>query len=232
MKFAHIFVMFDSLTLSDLAKRQKSVLRDFSSTRPAVWLVEENNVRAIVKDFSVNKFFFRNFIGRFLVWREVKAYKRLNNLRGVPKLFRVISGLALVIEEIPAIDMDKIEKNTRLPAGFYDELKDLVDRFHERGLVHCDLKRAPNILIGHDGHPYVIDWGAAISNSECCIPPLNFIFRRFVLDDYNAIIKRKLRHNPELVSPEEKEKYNHQSLAEKTMRALRDRLRNFLQKVV
>ena len=224
--------MFDSLELSDLPKRQCAVLRQPSSTRPTVWRIEDNDVRAIVKDFSSNRFFFRNTAGRFLVRREVKAYKKLKNLKGVPTLYRVIDGLALVIEEIHGIDLGMAKRGTKLPEDFFDALNDLVESYHERGLAHCDLKRAGNILLGHDGCPYIVDWAASIFKSEFRLFPLNYIYKRMIRDDYNAVTKRKLYYSPERVPESEKRKYDHRSWAEKGLRALRDRLRRFLQKVV
>ncbi len=224
--------MFDSLKLSDLPQRQCAVLRRSSSTRPTVWRIEENEVRAIVKDFSSNRFFFRNTVGRFLVRREAKAYEKLVSLEGVPTLYRVIDGLALVIEEIPGIDLGTAKRGTRLPENFFNALKNLVESYHERGLAHCDLKRAGNILLGHDGLPYIIDWAAVIFKTEFRLFPLNYIYKRMIRDDYNAITKRKLYYIPELVSEDEKMKYEHRSWPEKWLRALRDRLRKILQKIV
>ena len=224
--------MFKSLILSDLKKKQCGLLRDSSSTRPFIWIVEENGVRAVVKDFGANRFFFRNTVGRFLIWRESKAYRRLKNLRGVPTLYRVINGLALVVEEIPGRNLENLEKEIRLPDTFFDALKDLVDNIHRRGIAHCDLKRAPNTILGHDGHPYIIDWGASISKREFRFYPLNLIYRRFLLDDYMAITKLKLRHTPETVTQKERESYNHRSRAERMIRAIRDSLRDLLKKIV
>jgi serine/threonine protein kinase len=223
--------MFDSIRLSDLPEQQCVTMRKPSNTRPTIWLVEENGVRAIVKDFSALGFRFRNTVGRFLVWREAKAYRKMKNIKGVPTLYRVIGGLALVIEEIPGKDLKKLKKEMRLPDEFFDALKDLVDRFHKRGLAHCDLKKPPNILMGHDGLPYVIDWGAAVFESELRFPPLNLIYRRFLLDDYMAVVKQRLRHTPETVTPEERRLYNHKSGAERVIRAVRDRLKDILQKL-
>lgn len=223
--------MFESLTLSDLPRKHCGILRRASNTRPAIWVVEENGVRAIVKDFSTNKFLFRHTVGRFLVWRESKAYKKLGNIRGVPGLYRVIDGLALVLEEIPCRNLENLEKDIQLSDTFFDALKDLVDSFHNNGLAHCDLKRAPNILLGNDGLPHIIDWGASISEREFRPFPLNLVYRRFLLDDYMAIIKQKLRHIPEAVTLEERARYNHRSGAEKLIRVVRDRLRHILQRI-
>ena len=223
--------MFDSLKLGDMPKRQCDILRRSSSTRPTIWRIEEKGVHAIVKDFRSNKFFFRNTFGRFLVWREAKAYQKLKDLQGVPTLYRVIDGLAVVIQEIPGMDLGKAEKGEGLPDGFFDELTKIVDSFHQRGLAHCDLKRAANILIGDDGNPYVIDWAAAIFRNGYSIPPFSLIYKRFVQDDYNAITKRKLHWSPELVTPEERAMYDNRSGFERSIRAFRDRVRKFLQKV-
>jgi tRNA A-37 threonylcarbamoyl transferase component Bud32 len=223
--------MFGSLKLSDLPEKHCAILRNPSSTRPTIWLIEEEGLRAVVKDFSANRFFYRNTVGRFLIWRESKAYRRLRKVQGVPALYRTIDGVALVIEKISARSVENLEKEMRIPESFFEELKDLVDRFHRRGQAHCDLKRAPNILLGDDGHPYVVDWSASISAREFGFFPLNRVYRRFVLDDYLAITKLKLRHRPETVTDQEKERYSQRSDLERVIRRIRDSLREVLQKV-
>jgi RIO-like serine/threonine protein kinase len=194
-------------------------------------VVEENGQRAVVKDYSVNGFFYRNVIGRFLVWREHKAYRRLNGLKGVPAFYRVIGGLALVVEKIPGRDVEGLEKERGLSADFFKDLKALVARVHSRGLAHCDLKRAPNIFLGEDGKAYILDWSAAISEGEFRFFPANRIYKRFLLDDFNAVIKVQLRHCPDEISPAEKQRYEQRSRAERFLRAVRDRLRELLKRL-
>lgn len=223
--------MFEALKLSNLSRESHLTLRSPSSTRPAIWVVEENGEEAVVKDYSVNSFFYRNVIGRFLIWRENKAYRRLRGLEGVPACYRVINGLALVTEKIPGRNLEGLEKEARLSADFFVDLKSLVARFHRRGLAHCDLKRAPNILLGDDGKPYILDWSAAISEREFRFFPANRIYKRFLLDDYNAVIKVQLRHCPGQISPEEKCRYERRSKGEILLRTLRDRLRELLQRI-
>ena len=50
----------ESLTLSNLAENKTATLRKPSSTRPALYRIEEGDARAVVKDFSVNGRVFRN----------------------------------------------------------------------------------------------------------------------------------------------------------------------------
>ncbi|MBU2498282.1 MAG: hypothetical protein KKE57_05230 [Proteobacteria bacterium] len=196
-----------------------------------MWAVEKEGARAVVKDYSANRFVYRNTVGRFLAWREKRAYQRLGGLKGIPKFYRVIDGLALVIEEIEGTHLEGLEKVERLSGGFFARMRSLVEGVHRRGMAHCDLKRAPNTLLGKDGQPYIIDWCASISENEFRIYPLNRIYRRFILDDLNAITKLQMRHCPESVSPEQRRQYDQRNLAEKVIRRVRDRLRDLLQKV-
>ena len=223
--------MFENLTPADISKKQCGILRNSTSTRPVVWRIEENDVKAIVKDFSHNGFWFRNIFGRFLMWREKKAYQKLEGLPGVPALLGSVKGTALILEEIQGTDIGSREVIKTLDEKFFNDLKNLIDRFHDRGIAHCDLKRAPNIIRGNDGKPYIIDWAASISKSEFGFFPLSIIYKRFIQDDYNAVTKIKLKYRPESVSSEEKLRYSERSRTEKVIRAIRDWLRNFLKKI-
>lgn len=222
---------FEGLKLSALSAGRGRVLRRPSSTRPALWLLEEGGRRAVVKDYRPNGFLFRHTVGRFLVWRERKAYRRLRGLEGVPALYAVIDGLALVMEEIDGEPVEGLEKEGRLTDRFFRDLEALVRAFHARGLAHCDLKRAPNILLGRDGRPYLVDWSAALFAGELRFFPLNRLYERFLQDDLNALIKLRLRHRPEGVTPEERRRYLERGPVERVVRRIRDRAREWLQRM-
>jgi len=222
--------MFETLTLSELSREAARMLRRASSTRPAIWLVQEGSAGAVVKDFSTNRCLFRNTAGRFLVWREAKAYRKLRGVTGIPVLYRVMDGMGLAVQHIPGRSLENLEREVRLSEEFFDELQGIVDRCHRRGVAHCDLKRAANTLLGDDGHPYIVDWAASISRTEFRGPLLGLIYRRFLLDDALAVIKLKLRHIPEAVTPEEKARYAYRPGLERVIRKIRDRLRDLLQK--
>lgn len=223
--------MFEQLRLSDLPAVRRGVLRQGTSTRPILWIIEEDGIEAVVKDFSRNGFFYRNIVGRFLIWREEKAYRRIRGLKGTPKFYRVIDGKAIVLERIRGESLEGLERQKRLPRSFFDALEALLSEVHERGIAHCDLKRAPNILLGHDGSPYVVDWSAAVCRSELPFFPLRRIYRRLILDDFHAITKMQLRHCPEEVSVERRNDCQYRSGAEKLIRRIRDRLRGLLKRV-
>lgn len=224
--------MFESLNLSDLPQTNSGVLRLPSYTRPAIWVIEEEGTRAIVKDYSRGNFLQRNIIGRFLLWRESRAYRKLRGLRGVPSLYGMIDGVALVIEEIPGKRLKKHRGDVELSGAFFDALEETVESFHRRGMAHCDLKNSSNVLVGNDGMPYIVDWNASISEREFRFFPLNLVYRRFMLDDRMAITKLKLQYLPDLLTPKERRHYEHRSLAERGVRAVRNSLRKAFQKIV
>lgn len=224
--------MFEELSLQELPMIHSGILRRPSSTRPVIWSIEDNGSRAVVKDFSVNGFLFRNLLGRFLIWREKRAYERLQGIEGIPQFFRSVEGLALVLEEVPGTDLRELKHQGRKPpSAFFDELSRLVKQVHEKGIAHCDLKRATNILMDPGGHPHIIDWGAAIARNEFRGFPLDRIYRRFLLDDAKAVVKQKRRYLPDALSPEEEDIYQKRTPGESLVRSLRDRIRSFLQKI-
>lgn len=201
------------------------------NTRPVVWRAEINGRRVVVKDFRKNGSFFRNTIGRFLVWREARTYRRLSGIKGIPRLYCIIDGLALVMEDVPGKRLGKIRKGTFLPKGFFDSLQKLVLKVHNMGIVHCDLKKANNIIIGQDGFPYIIDWGASIHKEEFDLPILRYIYKRFLLDDNLAIIKHKFRYAPYLVTKEEEIVYTYRDPFERFIRRLRNLILPIFQRV-
>ena len=110
--------MFCDLKLSELPHQKSRVLRAPTNTRPALWVLEEKGVRIVIKNYRTNGFFYRNTFGRFLVWRENKAYRRLKGLKGIPEFYGVIHGLALAMEEIPGRGLGGLESEVRLPEVF------------------------------------------------------------------------------------------------------------------
>jgi tRNA A-37 threonylcarbamoyl transferase component Bud32 len=223
--------LFAALTIENLPERQIRVLRESTNTRPAIRLVEDNGVQGVVKDFSSHAFVYRNTIGRFLLWRESRAYQRLERVEGVPLLYRKLAGMALVISKVPGNDLDHLSGAEKPDLEFFQKLTRLIQKCHRHGTAHCDLKRSSNIMIDGSGNPYIVDWAAAITSEEFSIYPFRLIYKRFLEDDFKAVTKLKMRYCPERISDEEKRNYSHQGIAEPIIRTIRDTVRKWLQRV-
>jgi hypothetical protein len=76
-----------------------------------------------------------------------------------------------------------------------------------------------------------VDWAASISNREFRFFPLYHIYRMFIQDDLNAIIKIMLKHRPEKVSHEEKDRCTRRSKPELIIRTIKDKSKDFLKKI-
>jgi tRNA A-37 threonylcarbamoyl transferase component Bud32 len=247
--------MFDSLKLADLNETSARLLREPTKTRPPIWFVEEGGHKAVVKDFSRQGWLYRNIVGRALIWREKKAYNMLQGIEGVPCLYRTIPGNALIIEAVEGQDLRSFEeelvamiqdgvdpsvleeKRRFLSPVFFEKLKKLVDKIHERGMAHCDLKRTPNIMIGKNGSPYIVDWAAFMAKSESRVFPMNILYRRFLQDDCLAITKLKVNNRPDLATEEEHQAYRdykagrEEAGIERVVRELRKKIREVLKKM-
>ncbi len=206
-------------------------LRYPSNTRPALWFLNWRGMSLVVKDYRCNGFLFRNTAGRFLVWREGRALRRLHGLTGIPRFRGSVQGLALIMDAVPGRTVEGLEQEAPLPRSFFEKLRSLVNAFHDRGVAHCDLKRAPNILLGRDGAPYIVDWSAAISATEFRPFPLSLVYRRFLLDDLNAVVKLQLKHRPLEVPPLELKRYRRRGPLERAVRRIRDRARELVKRI-
>lgn len=206
-------------------------LRHPSNTRPALWLLNWRGMSLVVKDYRCNGALFRNTAGRFLVWREARALRRLHGLAGVPRLHGRVRGLALIMDAVPGRTVEGLEQEAPLSRSFFDKLRNLVSEVHARGIAHCDLKRAPNILLGQDDTPYIVDWSSAISAEEFRLFPLSVVYRRFIRDDLNAVTKLQLKHRPRDIPGPELERYHHRGPLERIVRLIRDRARSLLQRL-
>ena len=223
--------MFQLLTIKNLPEKQIGILRQPTNTRPIIRLVEDRGIQGVVKDFSANGFIYRNLIGRFLLWREIYIYQRLKGIKGVPAFYRKISGLAFVVSKVPGSNLEHLSKGESLNLDFFQKLIRLIQKCHRRGVAHCDLKRSSNILIDAYGNPHLIDWAAAILKREFFLYPFCNIYEKFIDDDFKAVIKLKMRYCPQAITDEERRNYPHRVFGERTIRAVRDAGRRWLQKI-
>ena len=92
-----------------------------------------------------------------------------------------------------------------------ERLEWLVDRIHERGVAHLDLRKRDNILVGPDGTPSIIDFNASSCfepeslRARCVFP----ILRRI---DQAAVLKWKAYLVPDHLTPAERRRHRRMSL--------------------
>jgi serine/threonine protein kinase len=200
------------------------ILRLPSKTRPALYLLEGVSGECIIKDYKAGDSKVRSLIGRILVQREKKAYERLGSMEGIPNFICAPDAFSICTALVPGKTVEAVLKNGGPPLSFYRDLRELTDALHRRGIVHCDLKRASNILLTPQGRPCILDFAAAIAKSETRFFPLTYLYRRLELDDAKAVTKFMLRSVPHLVDRAQAQAYLRRDRSERFLRVLRNRL--------
>jgi len=167
--------------------------------------------QAIHKDFSAKAWPVR-LAGRAQVAAEVRSLQRLRGVRGIPACYGMVGRHGLLMERI---DGERITRWCRLhpdgAASMFEQLVELVERMHARGVYHLDLRKRDNILVTPAGRPCIIDFNASLrltpgSLAARCLAP---ILRRV---DHGAILKWKARLAPGLLTEAEGHRYRRESL--------------------
>ncbi len=124
-----------------------------------ILLADSPGGKAVVKDFG-RKFLPVRWYGRWQIRREASIYRRLSGIQGVPRYYGRIGKNAMAIEFIQG---DRISqwKKRELPPALFSRLWDLIEMIHSRGVVHIDLRKRDNILIGASGEVFIIDFNAS-----------------------------------------------------------------------
>jgi len=126
-----------------------------------VLLVRHAGRQLVVKDFEPRGRLLGATLGRWLIRREIRAYRALEGVDAVPRLLGVVDPFALVLEYRPGRPLSRALADV-LPEGFLAELRAAVATMHARGVVHLDLRHRSNILATPDGHPVLIDFASSL----------------------------------------------------------------------
>lgn len=143
------------------------------------------------------------WLGRLLTHNEVCNLGRCADVPGVPKVVTRLGPNTFVYEYIEGTSL---RKGMVPPADFFDRLRIVLDRVHARRLVHLDLHKPGNILLGRDGRAYLIDFqiSTCIPDRLLISPALSSRFRRWLQSfDIYHLYKHKRRLLPERLTKAE-----------------------------
>src|SRR5690606_19785447 len=98
-------------------------------------------------------------VRRWMLRREYEAYRRLEDVPGIPRCYGFYDGRYLVMDAIDGRSLRDAVIHDR--EQFFGELFAIVDAMHARGVAHGDLMRKDNILVDRDEHPMLVDFGAS-----------------------------------------------------------------------
>ena len=164
--------------------------------------------RQVVAKFGRASSFFGfplRWIGRFLRNREVRLYRAVADLDGIPALIGTIPPTGFLHDYVRGHPLGRDEV---VADAFFDELESLLAAVHARGIAYVDLNKRQNILMGDDGRPYLIDFQISFD-----VPVTGFrrwllspILRRLQRADWYHFAKHKRRLRPDLLTTDERER--------------------------
>jgi hypothetical protein len=184
---------------------------------PDIWLTRFEGEPAIVKDYGRRPIWVRWTLGRWVTRREYCAYRLLQGIEGIPRLYGRIGPYGIALEYLGESRASACRPQ-QLPLGFFERLSTLVDAIHARGVAHGDLKRQTNILVTPHLEPYLIDFGASFVRGAPWNVVNRWIFHQLCRIDRNGIAKLKRRIAPEWLTPEEQQSLTHPPLLERVGR--------------
>jgi len=140
--------------------------------------------------------------GALQLAREVKAYRRLAGVPGVPRFHGALDRHAIIIEYVGGIRLPKFHARHGGVPRVAERIKELLGSVHERGIIHGDLRSRDNILVTPSGELYLIDFSSA-TVFEPGSWASRAIFPRFERAEQRALLKWKVALAPEELTAEE-----------------------------
>jgi len=216
------------LRRSDIPQYTKRIIHQGRGYQSTVTLLEfppaadGTALQAVVKDFHGTPPFFRRFIAPFLVSREIRALKYLQNTPGVPAFYGRIDRLAFAMEFVEGTPIAQYSIG-ELPAEVFPRVQQVIDEIHARGVAHCDLKRRTNLILTPEGEVYLIDFAAALIGNRPFHPFANWLQKQMVEVDNKSLPRLKKFVAPELLTAEDRQKLENPTGLEKLARRLFNR---------
>ena len=173
-------------------------LQQGAGRKPDVLLVELADGPVVVKDFGARAPWLRATLGRWLIARELRAYRALAGHPSVPRLLGRIDAYAFAIEHRPGRRLSR-QRAAELAPDFLAQLETAVRGLHERGVVHLDLRHRSNVLVDANGAPVLIDFASAV-----CLSPTRgsqrWLLRALERIDEAALAKWRAKLGPALAA--------------------------------
>ena len=188
----------------NLARHVVRVIHEGNRAQADVLLIQVNGQVAAVKDYQNRGAWYRRTFGRFLMGREVRGLRAAAGVPGVPHFFGRLGPWACVIEYVPGPTCRQLAVG-ELEPRFFEELNATVAHLREQGVLHNDLKHDTNIIVGPGGQPWIVDFAGSLQQAPWWRPFWRWLYSLYEADDRKAVIKLKLCHRPDLVTPEEQQ---------------------------
>ncbi len=170
--------------------------------KPDIFIIEREQQFLVAKDFRDKGWAAKNLWGPLNLMYEKFLMDKLKGVAQIPQVIGLEDYNCLLISRI---DGDEIKKSSHLLSdSFFDQLLQIADNLHSRGVLHLDLGHKSNIMVDENGNPAIIDF-----NSSLYLPPNAFfrpLIRLLAMIDRYSILRLKIKFRPQDSNPAEKKK--------------------------
>lgn len=194
----------DSLSRAALERECSAVVRR-GGWKAGLWSARLGERDLLIKDVRHSNPIFRWCFGRWFLWHECNMYGYMRECDFVPKVAGRLDGDAFALERVDAVTLGRYKRPALTPE-FYDRLQACIDRMHEMGVVHLDLRSRRNILVTSDGHPMLVDFGSALFIGRSWLSRRVLVPLLAIVDN-SAIVKFRYRDFPETLSRPQRRRY-------------------------
>lgn len=159
--------------------------------------------RAVLKVYRSTRFGGAplRWLGRWQCAREVAFYRHLSGLACVPALLDRVGDTAYLRAFVVG---HPLSHERAVPDGFWARLDAAMREVHRRGVAYIDANKPENILVGDDGHPYLIDFQIAWRCGSRADHALGrWWLARLQREDLYHVLKHKRRFARESMTPAE-----------------------------
>jgi predicted Ser/Thr protein kinase len=138
---------------------------------------------------------------RFFMRRELRHYRALEGIAGIPRLRRVYGNHAFVLEFVDGEPLERrlAQAHPERFARALDDLEQVLAALHARRFCHLDLHQKRNALVDAAGRVWLVDLGQGLDFSRGWLrQPLFGLAARI---DRNAVLKFRARYAPQTLDP-------------------------------
>ena len=178
-----------------------------NATKADIFLWDGGGARLIVKDYAPRPAWIRFTLGRAMVRREVRAYRQLQDLTGIPRFAGQVDALAFAIEFVEGRDLSHFRPG-EVPVDFFRKLLLLLESVHRAGVAQGDLHHR-DILMSPGSEPFLVDFSTAAFREGSGGSLRRRLFAIACGADHRAVLKLKHRHAPQSLTEEENYELTH-----------------------
>jgi len=143
---------------------RKYLLRKGHWYQADTYLIQYGGEPAVAKDYRDRPLIIRWIARLFLINKELRTYRRLAGIEGIPRLYGTLGRYGFVLEYKRGKTLSKFRPH-QLPASFFNQLEEIINQMHNRGIAHCDIRRK-NVLVTNEGRPCLLDFNTSFDRGS------------------------------------------------------------------